>query len=163
MSEPAAPAPPAAVDGGGRRDREMARLRRVPGSQEAVRGGERQRRVAGKLLSGEAGQPALDDLVAPLRHVRDDARPEQVSRPHGIVRAHGMGDRPVGISARLAPGAGPVVQRPHELGGGAAELRGERVSEQPVPPIPLVRGVERKQQRGRPFESGELERGPGAV
>ena len=158
-----APARRRALHGGGRRDREVAGLGGVPSDQEAVCGGERQRRVAGKLLAGEAGQPALDDLVTPLCHVRDDACPEQVSRPDRIVRTYGVGDRPVGVTARLAPRARAIVEPTHQLGVGASELRPERVAEQPVPPIPLVRWVERPQQRGRPFEPAERERGARGV
>ncbi len=138
---------------GCRRRGEVACLGGVPGRDEAVGGRERERRVARELIATEAGQPSLDDFVASLGEVPDDAWPKEISGPHGIVGVHCMRDRPIDIPVRLVPQARALVERAHELGSRPPQLRAERVAEQPMPPEVLVSGIERTQQRGGPLQA----------
>ena len=108
-----------------------------------------------ELLMGERGEPALDQVVAPLAHVGDDVSPEQIPGEDGVVRAHRMGNGSVGVSLCLIPRARTKVQRSRQIRLALAQLEAEGVPEQAVPAVASVSRVKRAQQHAAPLQLGE--------
>jgi len=83
--------------------------------------------------------------------------------PARIVRVHGVGDSPIEIAVRLVPQARALVERAHELGSRPPQLGTQRVAEQAMPPVALVSGIERTQQRRGPLQPRQDAPRPGAL
>src|SRR3984885_5266434 len=119
--------------------------------------------MPGKLRVRERAQPFLDERVTTLRDVVHDRGPEQLAEKRTVVGPDSVADRLVGVPPRQVPRTRPSMQRRYQLTLASAELRLQRVTDEPVPAIPLMSRIDGSQQRTRALHLSQHDIGASAA